>query len=1246
MEEPYIGTDNYGQPFSPLALAAHFLTPEYSSENQYSDPSVPTTPRWEESWWAPETSIEPAEGTALHSDGSTNTSHFAINDVAAGATQYEQSKDISASFLRNLPPQLMSPQLTNTPSPSGQHSRGMTMGATNAPFSPGALEHLQMNRSHSTGLQVNPHHTPAGTVSQTGSREASPPATLPLARSPILKVSVYNRGDSPARSGFRLARTSSKRSRTSQASNFLAPANHYSSSDDEEEGKGLGGGTVLQNQTQQVASHVKRSDAGSWLPHSRSGQTGLDPYARGDVCVPSLKEIEEKRQLDERNADVASWLENSDAGSLVGIEGEVASQQRGRKPRISKRRAHSTGTRIDSSGLGTTDDSKIPGPGALLDEDSEGAYTDDSASYVSSNEKTTSPPAEVNLESYEDNPSSFPPIEENTPEMEEPLPRQFFRARPWQDPVRGPILEDEIYQPRTSNAAMYKYDLLATKFETASRAATWGTRRRLSDSDLRSIISGQEVRKLSLAEKTRERKNSVVRQASKLLPRRSSSKSKKKDLDTSRDNSSTESIQRKGTETLSSFKPLERIPSIGKSKSPTRNTGSALLAMTGHLTAVGRSTSTTPDASGFPPTPFKQLKRPRSKSEAPKVKSSATPSLAELMTTHGGPPMPTLATPAQDRRSAEKQPSAPGLAERHEEEGDDEEEMGAEQGVKIDLKVKIDNIVPSLDGFRTHAKQLNPRLEPFLTERIAQEQVRRYKNLIKNKVKHIDAVKNQKQCSSNGFCFELGGEAKELPPRTSAKDPEATCTQFQVSGNGDSEEEANTFAEGVVSAALFPAGVPLPPVKRLPAEFECSLCFKVKKFQKPSDWTKHVHEDVQPFTCTFPNCSEARSFKRKADWVRHENERHRHLEWWQCNMPECNHRCYRKDNFVQHLVREHKKREPKVKSRGPISSKAQLEATPMATWEIQRQDEEIEEVWKLVDLCHSETPRRPREESCKFCGNVCNSWKKLTVHLAKHMEQIAMPVLELVKRREVSPDTIISPIERHNLQRPLQHPISPDGNMKSESKGLSPYLMNNAPQHPGLHGMQSPSTYSQDSHYTHSMQNSPSFSTTHAPVYDSQAVLQPTDMAHFAQVHNLPPNMSYGPYQHPRQPSSFIPINTPGAGPSTYPPPFVAVRNSPQQLAAHVSRSHPGFGQVNPMYNPQPPQEPVYSSPTDASPYPGQFQSGMEPMPNYTANTMAYDQNGMTTGLALPQNLIYDPQQDPTFLTSQSYGQSYPYTSQ
>lgn len=1223
----------YSHAFSPPTLDHSFQTPEYSSEHQFSDPSIPNTPSWEDSWFPSGAPVELDETETLTIHASNDSNHLAINGALYDTIQGRELKVVSTLLPSEIPRQLMSPQLTNTPSPSGQHSQNGIMGPTSVPVGATPHSNPEENKARSRSLRVNPHHTPA--TSGSSSLQASPSDAFIPAPSPILMVSTYNRGDSPARSAIPMARSSSKRSRTSQSSAFLTPANHYS---DDEDDDGL-----HQGPSQSALSHVSRAKDGSWLPDSTSGQTGLDPTTRGDQYVPSLKEIEEKRQIDEKNAEVASWLEKSEAGSELGEELEVGPQPRSTRLARPRARAHSTGARPGNPRLSAPDDSGLPGPGVVLDEDSDGAYTEDSASWSLADDAPESPPADVDVHLSDDQ-SLFPAIEETTPEQEEPLPRQFIRAQPWQDVVRGPILHDPVYQPKTSNAAMYKYDLLATKFETASRAATWGTRRRLSETDVQSILSGQSVRKLSLAQKTRERGNSFVKQASRFIPRRSSSNAKKKDAEPSRDNSSTESLQKKRTDTLSSFKSLQRIPSIGKApKTPPVNTGGALLAMTGQLTAVGRSTSANPDTGGFLQGPWQALNRHRSKSEIPRTKSSDTPGLAQLMTNHGGPPMPTLASPMQEKASVEKHPMVHADDDHEIDEDEDEAEPITEQGVRIDLKVKMDNIVPNFEGFRTHATQLNPRLQPFLADRIVHEQVRRYKKLVENKVKHTHAVKNLKECPSRSFCFDLGGEAKDLPPRMSTKDPEASGAQFQVSGNGDSDGEANTFAEGVVTAALFPAGIPLPPVKRLPAEFECSLCFKVKKFQKPSDWTKHVHEDVQPFTCTFADCSDTRSFKRKADWVRHENERHRHLEWWKCNMPECNHICYRKDNFVQHLVREHKKREPKVKLRGSASSRAKPVADPMAAWQTRVEEEEISELWRLVEMCHVETQKKPKDEVCKFCGNVCTSWKKLTVHLAKHMEQIAMPVLELVKSRVVSPDTIISPIERSNRQHRVPNPASPQGNMKAEPNSVSPYLMNVTPQHTGLQATTSPSAYSQDSHYTTSMQNSPNFPHTPTSTYDPRVAMQPQDMTQFAQMHNLPANMSYGPYQNARQPPSFTPINTTGSATSTYPP-FNSVRRSPQQMIPDGPQSHPGFGQIDTMYNSQPPQQAVFSSPTEAGPYAAQFDVSMDQMPHYTTSTMAYHPSGLSTGTPLPPNLIYDPQQEPPFLANQSNDQSYPYT--
>jgi len=219
-------------------------------------------------------------------------------------------------------------------------------------------------------------------------------------------------------------------------------------------------------------------------------------------------------------------------------------------------------------------------------------------------------------------------------------------------------------------------------------------------------------------------------------------------------------------------------------------------------------------------------------------------------------------------------------------------------------------IIPNYEGFKAHVRRLNPDMDPehdWLVYRIAHQQEVRFKNLLDMKVKHCQAVSTQGACTSGRHSLATGGPGTFLHLKSDAgEEGNRTARHGSLQVVPEFSDRDSNPGEGALNDETFPIGVPMPPTRNLPAEFECQLCFTVKKFQKPSDWTKHVHEDVQPFTCTYSKCKEPKSFKRKADWVRHENERHRHLEWWICQYEDCRHPCYRKDNFLQHLVREHK----------------------------------------------------------------------------------------------------------------------------------------------------------------------------------------------------------------------------------------------------------------------------------------------------------------------------------------------------
>ncbi|KAH9878957.1 hypothetical protein J1614_002392 [Plenodomus biglobosus] len=957
-----------GQDISPSHSQEH-LSPEgsyMSDPNQ--DPSNYTTPNF---------------NAQVLDDFSGLT--FAEKGASTGFASYDGNMDmtmLTSSSLNtyNAQPPTFGNNTTLDPhhqllSPSATHSSSPIVGDDGAVFTPSVQYNgmLSTPPSHATQMQqstpIKQTQSPALTNSPGSAPLANPQTLMPHLTSPIVRIENYSREESPSQPDN--SRPINKRNFDSRRSgNHLSPYPPDQSSDDGE----------AQHEYVRVQPVIRthdRNEDGSWITTGASDQAGLNPddrQAMGDVYIPSIDDITDQWTKNHKKLEVQEWLTKSEVGSEAG---DVEPSNNFLKPVAGRRRAKSTNdvqrqalTGDFGLGLHTTfdhiDDSGIPGPGVYIDERSDYGEEEDDGEDSAEPE---SPPAAVDVQTDHAQTSYFPNFRDSVP-----VPESI--VRPWVDTPSQSPNPSSRYQPPTSNAAMMRFWNRAKDIESASLAATVGSRR-VSESDLGSIRAAPGIARLiepdPKKQKDRQRRPSFLeniitkRAPSNLLKRKGSIPVQQ----------SQEIAQDKSKEPI--MEKPKRIGSWGRPKSPRVDTNLSYQSKDpGPLSSTGLSAASGP----WFRTPRNVIKRSRSRSDI-----GRSPGLAELMTQHGGPPMPMLASPLAETEATRPsgQPSPVGDNE------DDEAEP-----VTMDLKVRTDPIIPSYEGFRTHARQLNPRLADFMVERITQEQMRRYKRLLEFKVKHLNAVKNR-NCSSNKFCTDLGGEAKHLAPRVGNKDADAPFIGFQVTAPSTSDDDGEAGPEGTVVSAQFPSGVPLPPVKRLPAEFECPLCFKVKKFYKPSDWTKHVHEDVQPFTCTFQNCGEPKSFKRKADWVRHENERHRQLENWTCQIADCNHTCYRKDNFVQHLVREHKIAEPRQRTGRGGHKDAAASA-------------DQDEIWAIVERCRRDTVKQPKDEPCRFCGNICNSWKKLTVHLAKHMEQLSMPILTLVEQNQLNADSVISPV--------------------------------------------------------------------------------------------------------------------------------------------------------------------------------------------------------------------------------------------
>ncbi|KAI3332009.1 hypothetical protein HD806DRAFT_177329 [Xylariaceae sp. AK1471] len=881
----------------------------------------------------------------------------------------------------------------------------------------------------------DPQLTPDTNRGSWSSNESPTQGGLAMAtQSPRVTVSMWGKEDDPPVQGVvRSFATGAESPRTVRPSHSIA-------------------GDLAHEQPYENLAHVDRDTHGGWMPNIGTGHRGLAPEERPSEEVPSLNQQAARREREEKNREVDAWISQS-ARNISEVPG-VGEQGSG--PRFANAQKDG-GDNIPAGEIPfghTTENRHIEGQTYFMVDGPGGPIT----------------PTDFDL---------------------------MLHLRTWGDSPAIHAIQsgDKRYQPETSQAAIERfYRQCQDNASIVSKAATWGTRRRSLPSvvDMEGIISGNFLKKLSIS--GHSRRPSFLQRFPSLGRKQSTSQYRK------RKGSNASELPPEGyrapvrTESKDSLAPPSRqsswgLPAINKKPTPSLNT--ALVGMATSAAAIGTqharsgSISATPITS--PKSPFGSLAVPqvknslgrrRSKTELPKASSAelSHPNLVGMLKKQGGPPVAQLA-----RSQPQIDP----------EDDDDDDDDGIDE---MDLKVepgKKETIVPTITGFRAHILRLNPSLAAadgvdnpngYLVDRIAFQMTGRYKNLLRLKQTHMGQV-NQRECPSSFFCQSLGGTVRYLDNRGGDRGVDPLST---------TDEEA-TPLEGGINAESFPLGIPMPPTTSLPAEFECIICFTSKKFQKPSDWTKHVHEDVQPFTCTWDRCRDPKMFKRKADWVRHENEGHRHLEWWTCDVDDCRHICYRRDNFLQHLVREHKFTEPKIKTKAAIKKAGGVDRT-----------------WQKVEQCHEETTKKPIEEPCRFCGKTFPTWKKLTVHLAKHMEHISLPVLDLVINKDLDPDTIISPIQdpppRHFPPPPTTPSIKPD------PQDLSPQI----PQ-------TSASTYNVDYH------NAPGalgFSPIpQAPIRNSYYTQQQAGQS-YHDISPQTPNMMMQPQYNAQQQYPGLPVTT------------------------------------------------------------------------------------------------------------------------
>jgi hypothetical protein len=866
--------------------------------------------------------------------------------------------------------------------------------------------------------------------------------------------------------------------------NFVQSSGQYSQTNINESGAQDSG-----MRHREVNSQIVRNEDGIWRTNE-SGPLGLDPDTRRDMDdepVENLNEQSERLRIANKNREIEDWTSQTGGSS---------------------------GGSYDGSNLPSNDPNYQQGPTA-------DRRTPDE---INNNISPLDDSMSIHENRLVEGRAYFNLNDSNISEADKNLLRS--QVQHWDDAPALPYITTTTFQPGTANEAIMRFNRHSDTMSIASRAATWGTRRRSvpSSAEIEGIADGSFIKKLAITksrEETRPRQNSIFDTLTGALSRRGSNSKPKRARSSQNIPEETEEPHHPRHNSQGSLAVPKRTVSFGRKQTPSLST--AMEAMVGTMagplagTAHARNNSVgggvvSPKSPhlGFPRS---FMPRHRSKSDLSQDRTTQT-GLVGLLRTHGGPPVANLA--GGSNPSAQPEAKKPTAQQADLDDEDDEDDEPVDDGdMKVDSDQQAEAIVPNYEGFKAHVRRLNPDIDPrfnWLVSRVAHQQEIRYKNLLDLRVKHSQAI-NTRTCSAGPHCLALGGSVTLTDAKGNPREPVGGGLQLVT----DFSDNDSNPGEGALTDETFPQGVPMPPTRNLPAEFECQLCFKAKKFQKPSDWTKHVHEDVQPFTCTYDKCKEPKSFKRKADWVRHENERHRHLEWWICQVDDCRHPCYRKDNFLQHLVREHKLPEPKQKTKAAIK-KARL----------------TEPAWIMLEKCHHETTNRPQDEPCKFCGKQFPTWKKLTVHLAKHMEHISLPILKLVEARSVDANTIISPVEQ------ILTPITPGSGMPKHEFSPSPPFMHGISPH--MQGHFGTRPFEQATYYHTAppgygvqapMQQDPQYSQNMYNNYAVQPMTQTRGGFNSMESHGLGPgnntsvfaNINSGYTQPKMEPQGFEPMN-------------------------------------------------------------------------------------------------------------------------
>ncbi|KAH8650454.1 hypothetical protein BGZ61DRAFT_487849 [Ilyonectria robusta] len=214
--------------------------------------------------------------------------------------------------------------------------------------------------------------------------------------------------------------------------------------------------------------------------------------------------------------------------------------------------------------------------------------------------------------------------------------------------------------------------------------------------------------------------------------------------------------------------------------------------------------------------------------------------------------------------------------------------------------------------------------------------------------------------STKATTYKESGESVMLPEESqdvSGHSTRTNATSFLTIFNNDGTDELGIFD---LERLIFKS-VPL----KYSEYVECPLCRTIQIFHKNSDWRRHVFTDLQPYVCTFEECSPG-LFRTRHEWFIHEMDSHRRE--WHC--PKCHTKVDSQAKLRSHFGTSHTN----------DIAKSQIEP--------------------LLNMCD-----RPIQHFAPGSCLLCDSWdpepntasnsQDFCKHLAQHLQQLALTAIPL-----------------------------------------------------------------------------------------------------------------------------------------------------------------------------------------------------------------------------------------------------------